>query len=219
LLCYQSEINGLDAGTAINVKGPNGTKQMLPSKGAPGSYDGTFGTTTVLPAIPGLPPGFTIPGQTPPFLEAGTYTVDNAGGGSDVGPFTATLILKTPLTWDNQDAITQVVRSQGVQVKWSGGDPAGIVNISGGVINMVGNDTYFGAFYCTAPVNAGQFTVPPIVTLSMPASTSLGGASGVSVPSGTLSVGTSVSGTFTARGIDLGAISSSVLSLKNVSYQ
>src|SRR5207253_6586559 len=119
---------GLNAGSAINVKGPNGTKQMTPSQGSPvGSYSGMFGTTTVLPSIPGLPPGVTIPGQTPPFLEAGSYTVDNGAGGTDVGPFTATLTLKTPLTWTNQDAITQVTRSQGVQVTWSGGDPGGVV--------------------------------------------------------------------------------------------
>jgi uncharacterized protein (TIGR03437 family) len=209
---------GLDAGSAINVKGLNGTKQMLPTQNAAGSYSGTFGTSTV---IPNLPPGFPgLPGQTPPFLEAGSYTVDNGAGGSDVGPFTATLTLKTPLTWDNQDAITQVTRSQGVQVKWSGGDPAGFVDITGGVINTVGNDTYFGTFVCIAPVSAGQFTVPPIVTLSMPASTTTSGAPGAgSVPSGSLAVGTAVSTTFTAKGIDLGTISSSVLSFKNVSYQ
>jgi hypothetical protein len=131
-----------------------------------------------------------------------------------VGPFTTTLTLKTPLTWDNQDAITAVTRSQGVQVKWSGGDPAGVVSIVGGVINIVGNDSYSGFFYCTAPVTAGQFTVPAIVTLSLPASATVGGS-----PTGSLAVGTSVSSTFTAPGIDLGTISSSVSSFKNVSYQ
>jgi uncharacterized protein (TIGR03437 family) len=203
---------GLNAGSAINVKGPNGTKPMMPSENVAGYYSGTFGMSTV---IPNLPPGFTVPGQAPPFLEAGTYTVDNGAGGSDVGPFTATLTLKTPLTWDNQDAITQVTRSQGVQVKWSGGDPAGVVNITGFVFNTAGNDSYAGSFYCTAPVNARQFTVPPIVTLSLPASTTVGGT-----PSGSLAVGTGVSSTFTAPGIDLGTISSSVLSLKSgISYQ
>jgi uncharacterized protein (TIGR03437 family) len=215
-------ITGLDAGAALNVKGPNGAKQMMPSQtGVVGSYTGTFGTSTVLPPIPGLPPGTPIPGlpgQTPPYLEAGTYSVDNGAGGADVGPFTATLILKTPLTWTNMDAITQVVRAQGVQVTWSGGDPAGTVLITGGVINIVGNDTYLGVFTCMAPVSAGQFMVPPIVTLSLPASTSSGGGPAGSVPSGSLSVGTMVSAPFTATGINSGAISSSVVSFKNMAY-
>jgi uncharacterized protein (TIGR03437 family) len=210
---------GLNAGNAINVKGPNGTKQMMPTQNVPGSYSGTFGTTTTLPSIPGLPGGLPgLPGQTPPFLEAGNYTVDNGAGGSDIGPFTATLALKTPLTWVNQDAITQVTRSQGVNVTWSGGDPAGIVTISGGVTNTSGNDTYIGTFVCTAPVSAGQFTVPSIVTLSLPPSsaTSIPGAG--STPTGSLSVGTTISGPFTAPNIDIGIISSTVFSFKNVGY-
>src|SRR5438309_813222 len=82
---------------------------------------GTFGTSAVLPSVPGLPGGIPgLPGQTPPYLEAGNYTVDNGPGGSDIGHFSASLALKTPLTWVNQDAITAVDRSQGVTVTWSG---------------------------------------------------------------------------------------------------
>jgi uncharacterized protein (TIGR03437 family) len=213
---------GLDAGAVLNVKGPNGAKQMMPSpSGGVGSYSGTFGTSSVLPPIPGLPPGTPLPGlpgQTPPYLEAGTYTVDNGSGGADVGPFTATLILKTPLTWTNMDAITQVTRSQGVQVTWSGGDPAGTVKITGGVTNMVGSDIYLGAFTCIAPVSAGQFMVPSIVTLSMPASTSSSGGPAGAVPTGSLAVGTTVSAPFTATGINSGTISSSVVSFKGLAY-
>jgi hypothetical protein len=157
-----------------------------------------------------------------PYLEPGNYTVDNGSGGADVGAFTANLTLKTPLTWVNQDAITQVTRSQGVQVTWSGGDPAGDVEITGGVVNISGGTTYSGTFVCKAPVSAGQFTVPAIVTLSMPASVTSstpGAPAGTPpVPTGTLSVGSTVTGTFTATGINLGTISSSVLALKNVSY-
>jgi hypothetical protein len=205
---------GLNAGTFINVKGPNGAKQMMPSNNIVGYYSGTFGTSQV---IPNLPPGITIPGQTPPYLEAGAYTVDNGAGGPDVGGFTASLTLKTPLTWVNQDAITQVNRSQGVSVTWSGGDPAGTVYIAGSSSAKVGNDTYTGTFYCTAPVSAGQFTVPNIVTLSLPASSTTG-AGAAAVPGGALFVGTTVTSSFTAPGINLGTITSSVLALKNLAY-
>jgi hypothetical protein len=146
--------------------------------------------------------------------------VDNGGGGADVGPFTATLALKTPLTWTNQDALTQVNRAQGIPITWTGGDPAGTVIISGGVTNSVGaSDIYVAAFVCMAPVSAGQFTVPSIVTLSLPPSSQIAVGPGIpATPTGSLSVGTSVTGTFTAPSIDLGTISSSVLALKNLAY-
>ncbi len=218
--------SGLDAGTVINVKGPNGTKQMTPVAKQAGSYAGTFGTSTTLPSLPGLPPGLPgglpgLPGATPPFLEAGSYTVDNGSGGADIGPFTATLALKTPLTWVNQDAVTQVTRSQGVTVTWSGGDPAGTVQISGGVINTSGGTTYSGTFICTTPnVAPFSFTVPPIVTLSMPASTNAvaGPAGTPPTPTGSLSVGTTVFAPFTAPHLNFGTISSTVLALKNLAY-
>jgi len=216
--------SGLDAGKVINVTGPNGTKQMTPVEKQTGSYLGNFGTSMTLPSIPGFPGGLPggipgLPGATQPYLEAGNYTVDNGAGGADVGHFSASLTLKTPLTWTNQDALTQVNRSQGVQVTWSGGDPAGTVTISGGVVYVSSASSYSGTFVCMAPVSAGQFTVPSIVTLSLPASTSISGPAGSpATPTGSLSVGATVTGTFTAPNITIGTISSTVLALKNLSY-
>ena len=213
----------LNAGDLLTVKGPSGSKQMTVIKEVPGSYGGDFGTSMVLPNIPGLPPGGIpgLPGSAPPFLEAGNYTVDNGPGGSDVGSFTATLAIPTPMTWTNQDQVTAVTRSQGVTVRWTGGSPSSQVVIIGSSSNRTGTTTVSGAFFCTAPVSAGEFAVPPIVTLSLPPSTTSTSTTpgSPSVPSGTLGVESSVNGTFQAPGIDIGIITSSVASMKNLAYQ
>jgi len=214
----------LNAGDALSVKGPAGTKQMPKLQDVPGSYSGDFGTSMVLPNIPGLPPGVPIPGlpaSSPPFLEAGNYSVDNGAGGADVGAFTATLAIPTPMTWTNQDQVTAVTRSQGVTVRWTGGASTAQVVIIGTSSNRVGTATVSGAFVCTAPVSAGEFTVPSIVTLSLPPSSTQTSASpgAPSTPFGTLGVQSSVNGTFRAPGIDLGVITSSVASMKNLAYQ
>jgi uncharacterized protein (TIGR03437 family) len=195
----------LDAGSVINVKGPNGAKPM--NKGEDGGYNGTFGTSMTFP--PGLlPPGFTPPGSTPPFLDAGAYSAENGGGGADVKGFTASLTIPQPMTWDNQDTIAAVVQSKGVTVQWSGGDPRSNILIFGSSAAKVGDANLAGVFLCTAPISARQFTVPPIVTLSLPPSSM-----------GTLSVESSVSSKFTAPGIDFGTISSAVAASKTVPYQ
>jgi uncharacterized protein (TIGR03437 family) len=208
----------LDAGPAINVKnGSNVSKSM--AKSATGGYTADFGTSTQLPSIPGLPPGLPgIPGLpgggSPAFLEAGNYTSDNGSGGADVKNFTATLRVPTPMTWTNMDAITSVVQSQGVTVNWTGADPSSTVSIFGTSSNKIGVVNVSGVFICTAPASAGTFSVPAIVTLSLPPSLSASGT-----PTGALALQSTVSNKFTAPGLDFATISSSVQALKNVSYQ
>lgn len=68
----------LDAGPFLNLTGPKGIKQIAADKL-------TFGATLG----GGLAFDF-LPPPDPLFLDPGTYTVDNGGGGADVGPFTAT---------------------------------------------------------------------------------------------------------------------------------
>lgn len=70
-------------------------------------------------------------------------------------------------------------------------------------------------FTCTAPVAAGQFTVPAAVLLSLPASASTSG-----IPSGALTVGTYTNPkSFTATGLDYGYSISASLNSALVSYQ
>ena len=172
----------LDAGT-ITVTGPNGSRQL--------TYAVPFYSTVLGGGTSDNPP--------PLFLDAGAYSVSSPGT-SELGAFSQSFTIPQPLTWTNAGAISTLDRSAGVQVTWSGGDPSGTVQIIGG----------FGEFICSASTSAQQFTVPPIVLLSLP-------------PSGTspgpLTLSTTSSAAFSASGIISGTIDSTVTITKNVIYQ
>lgn len=155
----------LDAGAAINVKNASGNAQQL-KKTAQLVYAGGIGSSF---NISGLPPD-----TSKTFLVPGTITADNGGGGADVPAFSTSLTLPNPpLVFTNATALGPTLdRTQGVLVKWTGGDPASFVNITGVSINQTGNVTLTGSFTCSEHISAGQFQVPPFVTLSLPASAS-----------------------------------------------
>ncbi|MDQ2900557.1 MAG: hypothetical protein M3Y07_12280 [Acidobacteriota bacterium] len=195
---------GLDAGAALTVTGPNGAKQIAKEANLPGFYGVNFNAG---------PLG--VPTTAPPYLTKGSYQFTGPGG-VDVGAFTATLNLSDPLVWTNEDGINTVARAQGLNVTWTGGDPNAYVSIGGfafsGTTNPVGAE-----FSCVEKVSAGQFTVPPVILLALPASTTVGPA-GFSVNS--LSVGTSTLPVkFSAPGLDVGYATSSASASKSVTYQ
>jgi hypothetical protein len=172
----------LNAGPVVNVNGPQG-KQVLTLQ------SGIYFNSASVAFIP---------------ASGGVFTFDNGSGASDVGAFTASLTLAAPLVWTNMNSITTVTRSQGVTVTWTGGDPNSYVQIGGSAFSGADNSAVGGAFYCTAPVNAGTFTVPASVLLSLPPT---GSSSGFPIP-GSLSVGNySNPKQFTASGLDFGFVS------------
>ena len=203
---------GLDAGSVINVNGPNGAKQLKPISGVKGSYSATLG-------------GGSGPDVLPLYLDQGTYSIDNGAGGADVKGFKFSLTLPPPLNWTNMNSVGPIVRANGQLVTWTGGDPNSIVMISGDSLvitsNAGGNSSAVGAFFtCIAPDSAGQFTIPPAVLLTLPASTAITVAPGVSIDAGSLSVGaSSLPIQFSATGINIGYASSSVTSALTVAYQ
>ena len=68
--------------------------------------------------------GFPEEPDIPVFLVPGLHTVDNGDGGSEVGPFQASLNLPTSLTWSNRNSIPdRILRSEDLTVTWTGGDP------------------------------------------------------------------------------------------------
>jgi uncharacterized protein (TIGR03437 family) len=165
----------LNAGPAINVTGPNGTKPMPFQSGG---YFAQLG-------------GGAGPTATPPFIPAtgGTFTFDNGAGGPDIGHFTAQLTLN-PVVWSNQSSITSVRRSEGVTVTWTGGDANTFVDITGYSFTGLGSGSQvtYGYFNCTAPATAHQFAVPAAVTLALPPSGSQT-IGGITIPlSGALTV-------------------------------
>jgi len=204
---------GLDAGKLINVGGPNGAKELQPNAASGvGYYDATLG-------------GGSGPGSLPLYLDPGTYSIDNGAGGADVKAFKFSLTLPPTLDWTNIDSVGPVNRANGQLVTWTGGDPAGIVTISGDSIvistDSNGNNSGVGAFFtCHAPVSAGQFNIPAPVLLSLPASSVISPVAGVSIDLGSLSVGTSsLPVTFTATGLNYGYAGSSLTSSKTLAYQ
>jgi uncharacterized protein (TIGR03437 family) len=202
---------GLDAGKLINVNGTNGAKQLLPTSSIPGSYSATLG-------------GGSGPTVLPLYLAQGAYAIDNGAGGADVKSFNFSLTVPPPLDWTNMNSVGPIIRANGQLVTWTGGDPNGIVSITGDSIQL-GSDpngsTAVGAFFtCTAPVSAGKFTIPAPVLLSLPPSTVITPIPGVSIDAGSLSVGTSsLPVKFTAEGLDYGFAGTSVTSSKTLGYQ
>jgi hypothetical protein len=198
----------LDAGPVINLNGPNGTKQipqMMPSPGVFAYFlqvGGGIAIPTPFP-IPGLP------GVLPPYLDPGTYTIDNGGGGSDVGPFTASLNVPSPgFLWANADANLTIVRSAGVDIQWSGGDPNTMVEIQG----VSSSSTQSGSFTCFVP-NNGEFLVTSDVLSLLPASPATATAGN------SLSVSNATMADISAPGIDLGFFTYEAGFVRTVVYQ
>jgi uncharacterized protein (TIGR03437 family) len=113
------------------------------------------------------------------FLGPGAYVIDNGSGGPDVGPFSYQVTVPAPLFWVNLNAYNALVRSSGVTVNWTGGDPGSLVSITGLSLNNGSGSgpAVWGYFTCSAPVSAGTFTVPGSILLALPLSTLIEGES------------------------------------------
>jgi uncharacterized protein (TIGR03437 family) len=195
----------LDAGPALAVMGPGGSKTIPQNMGL---YSAEFGSNTVIPGVPSDPSSL--------YLTKGNYTVTGPGG-KDVGPFTANLSVPDPLIWTNAASITTVNRSAGQLITWSSGDPNGNVYITGFSVTGTTKDTLSGAqFICVEKNSVGRFNIPSSVLLALPVSRTNLEAS--SVGGALLVIGTTV-GTFKASGLDQATISSSSITLNTVNYQ
>ena len=145
---------GLDAGPALTVTGPNGSMSLPWS-----SYSGNYWTVLSGDGTDPLP--WFIPDT------GGSFTFTGLGG-PDVGAFNVSFLLAAPLAWANVEQITDIQRTQGVTVNWTGGDPTSYVIIQGTVVTNPNGPGVFALFSCTAPTSAGTFTVPAAVLLAMP---------------------------------------------------
>jgi hypothetical protein len=156
--------NPLNAGSAVNITGATGTFAMEYQSSNTSYY-------AVLGGI-GMPPYFI------PDSGGGTYTFDNGAGGADVGGFSASLTLGSPLlAWPQgydftsiPGTRTTVTPSGGLTVSWSNGNANSFVQISGMALSD-DPPSVEGYFTCSVPATAGQFTIPPSVLLSLPVST------------------------------------------------
>ncbi len=200
---------GLDAGTAITVNGPLGTKQLTPLA--------LLGSGFYVAQLGGGAAG--DPTSGPLYLEQGSYAIANGTGGKDVGAFHFTLSVSTPFIWTNQATTTTVNRAAGVTLNWTGGDPNGTVDITGSSYNFALDSTTSSvgaSFSCQAPVSAGTFTVPPAVLLALPPSGTIAGVAIV----GSLSIeALSAFQQYTAPGLDFGLAFAGQSSDTTVTYQ
>ena len=188
----------LDAGSALNVTGPNGSALLtVPNPSIVYWYSKVFTT------------GF-IPNT------GGTFTFDhmpNDPESADIkAPIGAKITIPAPLVWTNQGSITSVNRSQGPTVTWTGGDPGTYVSIAGSSVASSGSPV--GSYFnCSAPVSAGTFTIPAAVLLSLPPSSIVSASSFLRVGN------TTNARNFTVSGVDIGIISGGWSFTTNLTYQ
>jgi uncharacterized protein (TIGR03437 family) len=200
----------LDAGAALSITGPRGTKSIPRVPQVAGSYGAQLGGGVSVP----LP--VPIPGQgDPPYLDPGSYTITGPGG-SDVGPFTAQVTVAANFLWTNQDAISTVPRNTDLRVNWTGGGADDLVFISGS--SMRSSPDAGASFTCTERASVGFFSVPSIVLSALPASTLTAQGASTSSLSVAQTQGAN-SARFTASGLDLGLATHSTFHFKNVTYQ
>ena len=163
------------------------------------------------------PLGYTFDGSKVPsslVLSPGNLNV-SAGGGADVGALVAPVTVAAPLTWTNRDQTSTIIRSQGVTVNWSGAPAGQTVLIFGGSVDLPVNAT--GEFLCVASPGAASFTVPAPVLANIPAThTNLLQSKGV-VYVGALPTASPAS--FSASGLDVGAVLSGTFIGKTVIFQ
>jgi len=182
---FTSPLVGLDAGQVLNVTGPKGSRQILQRWN--GVYNEVFANGTLVQ-----------------FLQPGTYTVDSAPGGADVGPFHATISYPAELASTVQQSATETT------VNWTGGDSSGYVVVTGSAYSATGLRADFS---CLERTSAGKFTLPAYLLASLP-----GSPSNVSA---LIAAGSSPQNRFQTQGLDIGYFSfcSPVSRLCNLTFQ
>jgi hypothetical protein len=131
------------------VQGPNGSKN---ASGGGGDYRATLSST----------------GN---FFAPGVITV-SAPGGADIPALSASITVPAfpTMTSPPPDSanLTSVTRANGMTVTWSGGSPAGFIELDG--FSYTDNTFTNGiSFQCSVPAGSGSFTIPPSVLLPLPA--------------------------------------------------
>jgi len=179
----------LNAGPALNFYGPNGFAALPSPPGHTGDYEGFLSLSTGQMVIPS---------------GGGTFTINNGSGGSDIGVFQAKVSFPPLLVLSNASAIAGGIdRSQPLTLQWSGGNTSGYVAIIGRSQLPVSNGEQTAAtLQCTAPVSAGQFTIPASMLGALPAQAAAPGTPGSPV----LELTSTSALPFTAPGMDVGEV-------------
>jgi uncharacterized protein (TIGR03437 family) len=154
-----AQLTSLDAGN-ITVTGPSGSglSNFALTEDAKNIYSSILGEE-------GLPGGISLPGAGNATLTAGPYTLNGAGG-KDIGKFTATVTLGTPLTITG-GLPTSINRSAGLTLNWTGGNATDTVEVVGysGTLTGSGATATIDAneFICITTAGAKTLTVSPAI--------------------------------------------------------
>ena len=195
----------LDGGPSFSMLGPKGSRTIQIAKTNP------FATAIIGVSIT----TFKLPIKLPALLDPGNFTF-NGSGGADVGSIRAAFSLTQGLTWTNREQITTVVRSEGLTVNWSGAPSGQTIIIMGHSADISNNVK--AIFLCTAAgTAAGSFTVPPAILGALPASQNALTRSKGMVYAGSAPLSSPQS--FTASGLDLGAVMQLHLNGKDVRFK
>jgi uncharacterized protein (TIGR03437 family) len=113
------------------------------------------------------------PGTSSSSLQPGTYTLTGAGG-NDVGPFSTSITIGSPLTLSSP-LPTTVTESAGLTLNWTGGNSTDIVEIIGGSGTVTGTGTSqitnSTEFICSTTAGQKTFTVPASILTQLPTET------------------------------------------------
>jgi hypothetical protein len=124
------------------------------------------------------------------------------------------------LNWTNEDAITTVNRSQDLTLTWDKSTPYnGFVTIAGGSFQLSADSStgIITGFTCNTPYNAGTFTVPSYVLLSVIPSQTNGL---IPFPTGSLALSLHATPVkFSAPSIDYSVLDAYSSTGKTVTYQ
>jgi uncharacterized protein (TIGR03437 family) len=200
----------LDAGT-LTLSGPGGLSKSLIRSTASGSagYSVTLSSSA-------------------PVIQAGQWSMKGTGG-ADIGAFTGTVTVPTPLACTNCDGATginTIDRTKPLLVTWTGGGGSSDYVQVGGLSTVASTadptKNVVVVFSCTARATDGQFTVPVSILSQMPQSS----ADPTAANHGALVLvnvlgnsGTAFTAPLAAGGnIDLGFFGYSATSVKLVSY-
>jgi uncharacterized protein (TIGR03437 family) len=192
---------GRDAGPGFSITGPKGTRSLVPSPS--GFYKAILGGGIALVREP-----------KPLFLDFGEYRVSSPGG-RDIGDWATEGRYSAPLKPLLPVHVDTIDRSQGVTVKWGGGNARERVAVV--AVNVDPLSSGAGFCLCMAPGTAGHWYVPPMWLANLPASPNAPG-----VPLNYLLVATlpaEVPPRFAARGVAGGALVFSTVRIRTVRYK
>jgi uncharacterized protein (TIGR03437 family) len=147
----------LNAGASLSLSGPGGKMASLPF--AATGYIDTVGQSNF-----GSP--------APTFIAPGSWTMTGSGG-PDVGPFSATITVPSPLVCTNCANLSTISRSTPLTINWTGGggsqDWVQIGGISTAPLIADSTKNVAVVFQCAAHATDGTFTVPANILSQLPA--------------------------------------------------